>query len=373
MFYRSSEQYCGVFHPHLIIISALACCSVEGPSPIIITRSAWHRHHTDLTQIHRLAVTFQKKRENNKETLMSGVKHVIESSLAYISKPLHHMMMAEPKIAKEKIQEMMEEKDQEETENENQKKMKQGEMKLSKFGFGFELTGFVAFLSWTGMCLYSLLGVLGVLLISLPMEPYFRKAWNDDIFVTVLMQGFGSAFLVISVGYFVMNYLLRKRNRDGNFKGVKKMLTVLCTISAVITILVYSALSVGLLVVIAMMGGIFLPYHFYLIFLIPALVFWCLLLHGIRKGKSGFVKAFLVFHYTIFGLHFACLALSSVGSAIGYGMFIIFPCGLLFIMVATFFFVFNIGFYIALHSIFLEEERTKKQKKKNIEFINPSF
>jgi len=288
-------------------------------------------------------------------------------------------MMAEPKIAKEKIKEIMGEKDQEETGNENQQKMKQGEMKLSKFGFGFELTGFVAFLSWTGMCLYSLLGVISVLLISLPIEPYFRgmtfsrRGGNNHIpeFVTVLMQGIGSAFMVIAVGYFVMNFLLRKRNRDDNFKGVKKMLTVICTISAVITILVYSAIIVCLLV--AMVGGIFLPYHFYLIFLIPALVFWCLLLHGIRKGRSGFVKAFLVFHYIIFGLVTICAAISSVGSAAGYGMFIIFPVGLLCIMVLTFLFVFNIGFYVALHSIFLEEEKTQQQRKKNIEFINASF
>ena len=88
------------------------------------------------------------------------------------------MMMAEPKIAKEKIRELLGEKDQEETENENQLKMKQGEMKLSKFGFGFELTGFIAFLSWTGMCLYSLMGVIGVLLITLPMDQYFRMAFS---------------------------------------------------------------------------------------------------------------------------------------------------------------------------------------------------
>merc|ERR1711862_839658 len=207
-----------------------------------------------------------------------------------------------------------------------------------------------------------------MLLISLPIGPYFRKAWNDEIFFTGLMQGFGSAFLVFAAGYFIMNYLLRKRNRDGNFKGVKKMLTVICTISAVLTILVYSALSVGLLVVIVL-GGFFLPYHCYLIFLIPALVFWCLLLHGIWKGRSGFVKAFLVFHYTIFGLVTVCAVISSVGSAIGYGMFVIFPCGLLYIIIATFLFVFNIGFYVALHSIFMEEEKTQQQKKKNIEFI----
>jgi len=298
---------------------------------------------------------------------MSGVKHAIVSSFAYISKPLHHMKMADSKITMEKLKEMLSEKDQDEMENENQMKMKQGEMKLSKFGFGFELTGFVAFLSWTGMCLFSLLGVVSVLLIALPMEPYFKNAfgrdeWNMFELVSVLMQVFGSVFLVIAVGYFIMNFFLRKKNRDNNFKGVKKMLTLICSISAVLMILLFSIDLI--LITYNIMNGIFIPTHFSAIVFIPALVFCCLLLHGIRKGRSGFVKAFLVFKYTIFGLITACIAISSVGSAVGYGIFIIFPCFLLLIMINTFFFVFNIGFYVALHSIYLENEKTQQQKNK---------
>merc|ERR1712179_762958 len=186
------------------------------------------------------------RKENNKKTFMSGVKHVIENSFAYISKPLHHMKMTDSKIATEKLKEVQTEKDQNEMENENQLKMKQGEMKLSKFGLGFELTGFVAFLSWTGMCLFSLLGVASILLIALPMEPYFQKLfhrdeWNIFEFVSVLMQVFGNVFLVIAVGYFIMNFFLRKKNRDNNFQGTKKMLTVICSLSAVLVILVVSA------------------------------------------------------------------------------------------------------------------------------------
>jgi len=312
---------------------------------------------------------------------MSGVKHAIESSFAYISKPLHHMKMADSKIAMEKLKEMLTEKDQDEMENENDMKMKHGEMKLSKFGLGFELTGFIAFLSWTGMCLFSLLGVVSMLLIALPMEPYFQKLWQEAFhrtdkhslfeLVLVLMQVFGSVFLVIAVGYFVMNFLLRKKNRDNNFQGVKKMLKVICSISAVLMILLFSVDLI--LIMYKMMNGIFIPAHFSAVVVIPALVFWCLLLHGIRKERSGFVKAFLVFQYIIYGLYLACISISSVGSAIGYGTFIIFPCGLLLIMILTFIFVFNIGFYVALHSIYLENEKTQQQKKKNIEFINASF
>ena len=313
--------------------------------------------------------------------LMSGVKHVIESSFAYISKPLHRMMMSDSKIAMEKLKKMLTEKDRDEMENENQLKMKQGEMKLSKFGFGFELTGFLAFLSWTGMGLFSLLGLVSVLLIALPMEPYFQNLWQEEFHKTdkysffetiyILMQVFGSVFLVIAVGYFIMNFFLRKKNRDNNFNGVKKMLKVICSISAVLAILLFSFDLI--MITYNIMNGIFMPTHGFAIVYIPALVFWCLLLHGIRKERSGFVKAFLVFQYTIFGLITACIGISSVGSAVGYGMFIIFPCGLLLIMIYTFLFIFNIGFYVALHSIYLENEKTQQQKKKNIEFINASF
>ena len=256
------------------------------------------------------------------------------------------------------------------TENGNQLKMKQGEMKLSKFGFGFELTGFVAFLSWTGMCLYSLLGVVSVLLGALGMEPYFLMASGSDYrnyeLVSVMMQGFGCAFLVIAVGYFVMNFFLRKENRDNHLKGVKKMLSVICAISTLFKILV--------LPVTVYLIGIFIPTFCWII--VPALVFWCLLLlllHGIIKGRSGFVKAFLVVTYTIFGLLTACIATTSFRAAFGYGMFIIFPCVLLFIMILTFLFIFYIGFYVALHSIILENEKIQLQEKKNFDFDNGDY
>ena len=67
--------------------------------------------------------------------------------------------------------------DEEELEIENQLKMKHGEIKLSRFGLGFELTGFVAFLTWTNwtwMCLCSLLGLLSIALITITTDPIFQ-------------------------------------------------------------------------------------------------------------------------------------------------------------------------------------------------------
>jgi len=298
---------------------------------------------------------------------MSGVKHVIVNSLAYISKPLHHMTMAEPR---EKIEEMLKEKDQEEN-----GKRKLGEMKLSKFGFGFELTGFVAFLGWTGMCLFSLLGLVGSALITVPIDiPNLFRGSGIGInweFVVALMQGFGSAFLLIAFGFFLMNYLLRKKNKENDFQGVKKMLTVICSISIVITIIVYSVLLIWSMYEI--LNGILAPRHFSSIILFPALIIQCLLLHGIKNERSGFIKPFLIFHYTFFVFLIVGVAIASIGSAYYYGMFTVVLCGILYIMILTFIFVFNIGFYVVLHSFYLEKEKSQQQMKKNIEFVNMSF
>ena len=116
---------------------------------------------------------------------------------------------------------------------------------------------------------------------------------------------------------------------------------------------------------------IFLPRQYSIIILTPVLIFYysiiiiifyCLLLHGIKEGRSGSVKAFLIFHYTIFGLAIACIFISSNVFAVGYQMFTI-PCGLLLMNVLTFLFVFDIGFCVALHSIYLNrEDRTKNEK-----------
>ena len=121
--------------------------------------------------------------------------------------------------------------------------------------------------------------------------------------------------------------------------------------------------------------------NYSIIILTPVLIFYlyiyllfiyCLLLHGIKEGRSGSVKAFLIFHYTIFGLAIACIFISSNVFAVGYQMFTI-PCGLLLMNVLTFLFVFDIGFCVVLHSIYLENEKTEQKMKRNMEFIKASF
>ena len=273
----------------------------------------------------------------------------------------------------------MTEKDQE---TDIQRDMKQGKLKLSRFGLGFELTGFTAFLSWAGMWLYSLLGLAAMAMITVPTDFNLRPSIvlgssidltrAERMYDLCVLQGCGAALLGIFIGYFIMNFFLRKRNKEKNLQGVKKMLTIICSISAGLMVAIYSALIALLVFAIFFIGT---NYNFLLgtLILIPALCFWCLLLHGIRKERSGYVKAFLVFQYTLAGLYMTAVAVASIMAAALYGMVSILLIGILYIMVLTFLFVFNIGFYVSLHSIFLASEKSQQQMKKNMEFINASF
>ena len=115
----------------------------------------------------------------------------------------------------------MTEKDQE---TDIQRDMKQGKLKLSRFGLGFELTGFTAFLSWAGMWLYSLLGLAAMAMITVPTDFDLRPSIvlgssidltrAERIYDLCVLQGCGGALLGISIGYFIMNFFLRKRNKE---------------------------------------------------------------------------------------------------------------------------------------------------------------
>ena len=85
----------------------------------------------------------EKENEDMENDLDYNMNHVIMNFVAYISKPFYYMgkMIAELKakpyfLIKEKIKEMLTEKDHEERENGKDLKMKHGEIKLSKFGLG---------------------------------------------------------------------------------------------------------------------------------------------------------------------------------------------------------------------------------------------
>ena len=136
---------------------------------------------------------------------------------------------------------------------------------------------------------------------SIPLFNVLRPVpWYLDL--TFIVFVIGIAFVVIAVAFLPMTFMLRKRNKEYNLKGVKTMLTMICSIKAVLGILYFCSASLVWFIYEALLffrteqclmfenwnlksglcNGVLpeLPdAYFSMIILIPALVMWCLLIH----------------------------------------------------------------------------------------------
>ena len=138
---------------------------------------------------------------------MAGLKNFIVDSFANISKRQRDGVMTQQGM--EQFKEMMEDMDQAMQNNLN---MEWKVLSVSVLGISFNLSDFVAFLSWTGLCLYALLGLFAAALISLPMD-LGQKYFINRNWITL-----GMVLLLIAVLYFLLNFSLRKKNKENNLQ-----------------------------------------------------------------------------------------------------------------------------------------------------------
>ena len=299
--------------------------------------------------------------------IMAGLKNLIVNSKANISKRLGDGVMTQSRMEKNK--EMIEDVDHAMKNNLN---MEWKELSLSVLGISFDLSDFVAFLSWTGMCLYALLGLLAAALISLPMDLgqmdfLTRNLETLDLGLETL--DLGIVLLLIAVLYFILNYLLGKKNKENNLDGVKETLKVICTVKiilgGIICVLLLHLSSSFLICQVETIRRNRLKS--FLSFLMSASVFaiTSLLLYGItQKERSSYLKVFLEIQYfAIYGPIVSVIAMGAFVFAAFFKIFSLFIIGVLVSLVLTFLFVFNIGFFVALHSIYLENENQIQLRK----------
>ena len=96
-----------------------------------------------------------------------------------------------------------------------------------------------------------------------------------------------------------------------------------------------------------------------------------LLLYGItEKERSSYLKVFLEIQYlVVYGPIVTAIAIGAFVFAAFLDMFSLVIIGVLLSLVLTFLFVFNIGFFVALHSIYLDNENLM-QLRKNLKTLN---
>ena len=125
-------------------------------------------------------------------------------------------------------------------------------------GFKFKVTRFTSFLSWTGMifCVLMMIGSLALLTIPTDVEPFVLALRYElteggllgqtrdgprifDLVCRVIaytMYAYGGILLTLSLIFFPMYFLLRKRNLEKNQAGVMKMFKIICYANAGIMI-----------------------------------------------------------------------------------------------------------------------------------------
>jgi len=240
-------------------------------------------------------------------------------------------------------------------------------------GFKFKVTRFTSFLSWTGMifCVLMMIGSLALLTIPTDVEPFVNALRYElfteggllghardgprifDIVCRVLaytMYAYGGILLVLSLTFFPMYFLLRKRNMEKNQAGVMKMLKIICYVNAgimiffsILGIMVYTFNITQGFGLIGPMAGI--------IFYVLCLIFNSLKVHGIRTQNQKYVKAWIIFKYILLTLFTtAVIGVSIYGSAI-LSQFWIFLLSVLVVLWTSFLWIFYTGFAITLHTL----------------------
>merc|ERR1712139_546403 len=126
-------------------------------------------------------------------------------------------------------------------------------MKLEKYGFGLKLkiSDFVSFLAWTGI-------MAGLLVILFSLELFI---FPTDTISYYLQRTFGSSRsdvvfyvlgVVTSAVWLALHLVLRKRNVNKEFRGIKKILKIKCYISGTFEIL-FSIMGMTATILIAIM------------------------------------------------------------------------------------------------------------------------
>ena len=230
--------------------------------------------------------------------------------------------------------------------------------KLSKFGFGFELDGFVTFLSWNGMVLSTILGILSMALFAIPADLRYPGINLHEETIRVLeyiMYPCGTFGLLLAMVKFYLNVKLRRdQDKETSLKRICYYLGGL-KIFAVSIHMVFTLVMVFL----GQTG------HFFnlAIFGLP-LVFFSLMVHGVRTQRRNLIKAFLIYSYVCSGI--------LIVAGIGFGLYFsiafmssIFFVSLLVIILFVYILVSSFGYVIAFDSLLLNKMATFQ------EFVNP--
>ena len=171
-------------------------------------------------------------------------------------------------------------------------------------------------------------------------------------------------FVLSSFVFLPLNVILAKRNKKEDLSDVTTVLRVVCSVQAILDILVYTC-SLFFLVQEVIYEHIFSAEYIRVrniggLILVLLIILDCLVLHGIKFKHSGYFNVFLITHSLLFGLTFIA-TFYTVYTLTDFGgkAIVIF----LFIsLITTIIFLTRIGYKTALYRIFLAKEKPMPKK-----------
>merc|ERR1719322_599336 len=86
-------------------------------------------------------------------------------------------------------------------------------------------------------------------------------------------------------------------------------------------------------------------------------IFTSLKIHGIRTKNPKYIKAFIIFQYTLYILCLIGMFIGGIYLSATHSQFWIFLLGVVFMMCSTFIWIFDMGFIITLNTLLEEKER----------------
>ena len=223
-------------------------------------------------------------------------------------------------------------------------------LSTSIFGLKFKVSSFISFMAWTGMTFCVLMILASLALLTIPTDGTFQlslpdRRYEQNLPLFYTMYGLGAVLMAMSLPLLTMYYLLRKRNVEKDVKGVMQMLKIICYVQSVLELLTYFS---------------FIPFEMWIsvgTIVLPVLlvIFTSLKIHGIRTRNPKYIKAFIIFQYTLYILWLIGVFIGSIYFSATLSHFWIFLLAVVFMMCSTFIWIFDMGFIITLNTL-LEEK-----------------
>ena len=164
------------------------------------------------------------------------------------------------------------------------------ELKLTKYGCGLKLTGFTSMLGWAGMIIATVttIGALTVFAFLIDTarlgidicrkgglqesgdfstSGLYGRFWHSGGLTCGISIGFGLFFFILSPYWFYLSYQLRNKVQEHDLVGITRTLKIICYIQAAFSIILYG----------------------------PLMVFPILLIIGMARRRTVFVKIFIIF------------------------------------------------------------------------------